>query len=122
MKISKYLVSIQNTEDEELFLQNLSELNKQLAKATSVPFIGKKLLSVIALGNAESIDDFKQTHHYEVIKDWGIYVPDLTNGQIYLNYFPVEAKIMLSVLAIVAVVMAVRRISKKRNHRLPYHE
>ena len=118
MKLSKYLDSIQNTENEELFLQKLSDINKDLVKATGVPFIGKKIHSVITLGNAKSIGDFKQTHHFEVIKDWSIYVPDLKNGQIYLNYFPTEAKILLSIFVIAAVVMTVLRILKKRDHRL----
>ena len=122
MKLSMYLDSIQNTENEELFLQKLSDINKDLAKATSVPFIGKKIRSVIALGNAESIEDFRQTRHYDVIKDWNIYVPDLEKGHIYLNYFPIEAKILLSIFALIALIWVVRRICKKCCELQEYHE
>jgi len=101
MLLTDYLESIENTEQEQLFLEKLSEIKDDLAHAASVPVVGKLIQALIAMGESECIWDFKQTEHYENIMGFNIYVGDLEKGQ--FSIYPGRAHLM-QMAAFAAVV------------------
>ena len=76
MKFSQFCDMVENTEQEQQFLQFLKkdETRKALKQVSATPILGKgKLFTAIgALANAESIASFRQSGHYRHIMNWNI--------------------------------------------------
>lgn len=72
MLLTDYLDSIENTEQEQKFLQEISELKEPFEQASKVPVVGKLMKALVALGDSESIEEFKQSAHYAGIKGYDI--------------------------------------------------
>jgi len=118
MKVSDYLDSIEGTEKEPVFLKGLDEMtkNEDIAKALNTPIAGKLLTALVALGDSESIEAFKQTEHYEIIKEWGITVFDLEKGYISIHPGPKHLKRILAVAAVAGAGLLLLKLYKK--HKL----
>jgi len=72
MLLTEYLDSIENTEQEQKFLQQLAELKPHFQPAAKVPFVGKTICALIALPDIGSIDEFRQSEHYAAIDGYNI--------------------------------------------------
>jgi len=103
MKFSDYLDSIENTEQEQQLKEQILIIRDDVKPAMNMPIIGKLLCSLVALGESETIEEFKYSGHYDNIKDWDIHVFDLEKG--YFSIYPgakhrkVIAKFLLGVCA-----------------------
>ena len=109
MTFSEYFNSIENTEQEqkalELFAKSFSEVKDELAKAVNYPFIGKCLRALLALSKATSVTEFKQTDHYNNIKNWDINVDQLEKGNIQINPGPTHKEAIIEVAAMVGALL-----------------
>ncbi|MCL2574274.1 MAG: hypothetical protein FWE34_06980 [Defluviitaleaceae bacterium] len=118
MLLTDYLDTIENTDDEQLFLQKLAEIKDDLAQATKIPFVGKLMKTLITIGEYESIEEFKQSEHYKNIKGYKISVSDLEQG--HFNIYPggEQFKKMGKVLAVIGigVLLLCLCLKRKRNH------
>ena len=116
MLVSKYLDSIEGTEKEPVFLNSFAELteDKDVAKLLDKPIIGKLLSALIALRCSDSIEAYKQTEHYENIKDWGITVFNLEKGYISIHPGPKHIKKLFTVMAIACVGVYLMKLIKNR--------
>ena len=103
MVISKYLDSIEGTDNEAGLLKGMVSLTEQeaIAMLMDKPGIGDIFKSLAALGKSESIADFKQTEQYNVIKDWGITVYDIEKGMVSIYPGPKHLKRAFAFAAIV---------------------
>ena len=117
MLISKYLDSIEGTEKEPVFLNSFAELSedKDVAKLLDKPIIGKLLRALVALRSSDSIEAFRNTEHYENIKDWGITVFNLEKGYISIHPGPKHIKKILSVVAIACVGLYLLKLRKNKH-------
>ena len=115
MIVSDFLDSIEGTEQESIFLNNFVELveDKDVIKLLNSPFIGKLLSVLVALGRSESIEAFRETEHYNNIKDWGIKVFDLEKGYISIHPGPKHLKRLLAALAIAGTGLLLMKIIRK---------
>ena len=80
MTMSEYLDSIEGTEQEQQMVQAIEDLREDLTVAAKIPFVGKTIVALLAFADLETIERFKQTIHYDNIKDWNIYVGDMEKG------------------------------------------
>jgi len=105
MVISKYLDSIEGTEDEQKFKEAIAKLSEteEITVLLDKPGIGPFFKSIFAIAEADSIADFKQSEHYANIKDWSITVFDLENGTFSIHPGPKHVKMFLAVAAMVGV-------------------
>jgi hypothetical protein len=103
MSLAEYLDSIANTEQEQQFLLKLSELKEEFGQIAKTPFVGKLFRALVVLGDSESIEEFKQSEHYENIKGFDIRVKNLEKG--HFNIYPGKAqrKAMVKLSAVVAI-------------------
>ena len=105
MLLTEYLDTIENTEQEQLFLEKLSEIKEHLGQAAKAPFVGKMMRALVALGEVESIEEFKQSEHYESIKGLNITVSDLEKGHFSIHPGREQLTKMAKISAVVAVVI-----------------
>ena len=88
MKFNEYLDMIESTGKEDLLKQRLSETKEYFSKAINVPVAGKIIRALIALSGTETIADFRQTTHYQNIKDWNVIVSGLENKNFKITVQP----------------------------------
>jgi len=111
MLVSAYLDSIEGTEDEGLFFAKMRELSEidgvqtGLGQAKGIPFIGKVVTALLAMMNAETVAAFRETAHYEVLKDWSIHIRDLENLNLSLNPSFKQIKKVLPFVAVAAGII-----------------
>ena len=116
MKISAYLSSIEGTENEPLFKSKILDLIEEdgISQLLDKPGVGKIFTALAVLGESESIEEFRQTKHYDNIKDWGIKVFDLEKG-----YFSIHPGLMhiakfFAFAAVVGIGICLWRRRRKR--------
>ena len=105
MVVSTYLDSIDGTEQEQQLLDGMVKLTQEKAilDMMNAPVVGKIFTALDALGKSESITEFKETVHYNNIKDWGFQVIDIEKG--YISIYP-GPKHMKKVYAVAGVIGA----------------
>jgi len=123
MVISKYLDSIEGTEDEQKLLNATLKLSEEegISELYDKPFVGKIFTALNVLGKSESIADFKQTKHYDNIKDLGISVFDLEKGFFSIYPGPKHIKGICAVAGIVGaglLLLKLRKLCKKYELKL----
>ena len=114
MIFSEYLDSIESTPNEQLLIQKLADMEGDLSQAKNVPFVGKVIAAMIELGKAQSIADFRQTAHYDNIKNWNITVTDLEKGQFSINPGPEHTRWLIGVFGVVAAIIVLWCLCRKR--------
>jgi len=85
MLFTAYLDSVENTEEEARFVEELSTTKEHLAQAARAPVVGKLMRALVALSDCGSIEAFMQTEYYGDIEGWDCYI-DLDAG--YLGIYP----------------------------------
>ena len=115
MRIADYLDSIEGTEQEAALIKSFAELanDEDVAQALSLPVVGKILSAIAALGDSESIADFKLTGHYENIKEWGISVFDLEKGYCSIHPGPNHLKKVFTVMAVAGAGLLLFKLLRK---------
>ena len=119
MVISKYLTSIEDTEKEAMLIGGMGKLTEEeeIIQLMDKPVVGKIFTALAVLGNSESIADFRQTGHYENIKDWSIAVFDIEKGFVSIHPGPKHLKTAFAVAAAVGAVLIIRKLCKKIKNR-----
>ncbi|MCL2526796.1 MAG: hypothetical protein FWE42_00150 [Defluviitaleaceae bacterium] len=113
MIISEYLDLIENTDQEQLLRDKIVEIEEHLVKAASIPVLGKTLTALIAFGQAESVEAFKQSEHYVNLKDWNIEVADLEAGHFSITPGPVHMVKVKKIAVAIGIVVALLVLLKK---------
>jgi len=114
MLLTEYLDTIENTEKEQEFLRALSDIRQELQAGAKIPFIGKPIRALAAIGECESIEEFKQSEHYENITGFDITVSNLEKGHFSIYPGSAQRKKMAKVLAIVIAALLLLRLCKNR--------
>ena len=104
MIFSDYLDSIENTEQEQQLIEKFASVAADMEKATKVPLVGKKIGALIALGSAESIAAFRETEHYDRIKDWDVSI-NLETGSFSLSPSSEQKKKIVKIAVAAGVVI-----------------
>jgi len=123
MKFSEFCDTIENTEQEQQFLQFLkedadfNEVKENLEKVKKIPVLGKICKAMVALVDSESIAEFRESEYYPQFMDWNItFDPDAKN----LSLSPGDAqkkkavKIFSIVAAVIAVLLLVRKFPRRK--------
>ncbi|MCL2376876.1 MAG: hypothetical protein FWC76_05700 [Defluviitaleaceae bacterium] len=113
MLLTEYLGEIENTEQEQQLLQGLADLKDEFAPAANIPFAGKVIKALMALGDAESIEEFRQTGHYENIEGFNIHVINLKKGQFSIYPGSEHLKKIAMVAAIIGGVLLLLCLCRK---------
>ena len=112
MLFTEYLESIANTEQEAEFMEKFAALQEHLTQVPNLPIVGKVIKSLIALGDAESIEDFMETEEFHAFGDWEITFNP--SGGFSLKPGATFRKKALKVLVIVVVGFIAWRLLRKR--------
>ena len=117
MRFSEYCETAENTEQEQQLLQfmkqdKMKDAEKAFGKLTRIPIIGKLFSAVIALGNYESIAEYKRSEHYDNIKNWN-FVIDYDKNSMSIGPTDEQKKKAMKVLAVVGAVIALIVVARK---------
>jgi len=117
MKFSQLCDTIENTEQEQQLLQyfkqdDMQEAEKVFAKLARVPIAGKLFAAVIAMSDYESLAEFKQSEHYDNIKDWNFDI-DFDKKSLYITPNNEQKKKALKILAIIGVAITLIVLLRK---------
>jgi len=114
MVISKYLDSIEGTEQEQQFIQCMSNFFEMegVSELLDKPGIGKIFTALDVLGKSESVTEFKETEHYNNIKNWGISVFDLEKGMFSVYPGPKHIKGICTVAGVIGAGLLLFKLCK----------
>ena len=115
MTISKFLDSVEGTEKEPMLFNGMVKLTEEesIAKLMDMPGVGSIFNALAILGRSESIAEFRETEHYNVIKDWSITVFDLENGNVSIYPGPKHLKKFFTVVAIAGTGLLLWKLHRK---------
>jgi hypothetical protein len=89
---------------------------------TRFPVIGKLFAAVIAMGDYESIAAFKQSEHYNHIKDWNFSI-NFDKKSLYISPNDEQKKKAVKTLAIIGTAITLLLLYRKwccrKNKALP---
>lgn len=118
MKFSKFCDMVENTEQEQQFMQLLKkdedELRKALKKAAAmrIPVVAKLLAAICALIDAENVAAFRQSKHYRYIMNWDIDV-NYDAGSLSISPSDEQKKKLIKILSIVGAGLALLLLCRK---------
>jgi len=118
MKFSDYLDQIEGTLDEDLFREKLENIREEIDAAGKIPVVGKLLLALVDLADSESIDAFRQTASYELLKNWNIDPKAAARGDI--SFYPSDetlkkiAMCVGAIFAIIGLIVIIKKFCCKR--------
>ena len=125
MKFSEFCDSIENTEQEQQFLQYLKDddgfgqAKQHLEKAKKIPVVGKVCMALVALSDFDSIAEFKASEYYPQIMDWDITF-DSEAKSLSLNLSDAQkkkaAKVFFVVAAVVAALLIFLKVRRCKNN------
>jgi len=117
MRFSQFCDTAENTEQEQQLLQflekdDLKKAKNVFTKLTRVPIFGNLFAAVIAMSNYESIAAYRQSRHYEHIKDWEFDV-DFDKNSMKIGPNDEQEKKAVRVVAIIGAVIALIVLCRK---------
>jgi len=117
MRFSQFCDMVENTEQEQQLLQflkqdDMKQAEKVFVKLARFPIMGKRFTALTALGNYENLAAFKQSEHYNHIKDWSFAI-DFDKKSLYISPNDEQKKKALKILAIIGIVITLIMISRK---------
>ena len=117
MRFSEYCETVENTEQEQQLLQfmkqdKMKDAEKVFEKLSRIPIIGKLFSAVVALSNYESIAAYKQSEHYDNIKNWKFAI-DYDKNSMSIGMNEEQQKKVLKVLAIFGAIITLIVIARK---------
>ena len=127
MTFSQFCDMAENTEQEQKFFESMkddemSEAAKQLGKLTNFPFVGKLCAAFIALANSESLESFRQSPHFENLKDFNFEFDSekkslkLTPGDVHKEKIKRAAKAIGVGVAVFTICRLLRRCCSRSCH------
>jgi len=122
MRFSQFCDMAENTEQEQQLLQffkNDEQVEKIFSKMTCIPVVGKLCKSLLAMGDYESISAFRQSEHYDPIKDWNFAV-DFDKKSLSLTPNDEQKKKAINILIIIIAVIMVLKMYRKICNRKKY--
>jgi len=102
MLFTEYLDSVENTEQETRFFEELAKTRDDLSQAVDVPIVGKLIKALVTLSDLGSITEFKQTGHYHSIEGWDISI-NLETGNFSIYPGAEHRKKIFKVLAAIGI-------------------
>ena len=126
MKFSEFCTIAENTEQEQQFMQfvrameEMEAIKEAIPKMQRVPVLGKVLTAVVALAESEGITAFKQTEHYQAIKDWNItFDPEKRDFSMNPSTEQVQkiVKIVSVAASVIAVLLLCRKILRRKSKK-----
>jgi len=90
----------------------MKQVEKVFSKLTRLPIIGKLLAAVVALGNYDSIAAFKQSGHYQHLKNWNFAI-DFDKKSMSISPNEEQKRKAIKVLAIIGAIIALIAICRK---------
>ena len=115
MRFSQFCETVENTEQEQQLLQffnNDEQVEKIFSKMTCIPGVGKLCKSLLAMGDYESITAFKQSEHYDPIKDWNFTV-DFDKKSLSITPNDEQKKKAFKILTVISAVLILIKIYRK---------
>ena len=117
MKFSQFCDKAENTEQEQQLLQFLKQddmepAEKVFTKLARAPVVGKLFAAVTALGEYDSIAAFKQSEHFQHIKNWNFAI-DFDKKSMFITPNETQIRKALKVFAIIGAVVALIVICRK---------
>ena len=117
MRFSQLCDQAENTEQEQQLLQffkqdDMIKVENIIEKLTRVPIIGKLFSAVNALGDYESITSFKESEHYNNIKDWNCNI-DYDKKSFSIGPNEEQQRKAVKVLAIIGTVITLIILCRK---------
>ena len=117
MTFSQFCDAAENTEQEQQLFQMLKKdelkvFRDMMAKMRRMPITGKIFAALLALCACDSIAAFRQSEHYQHIKDYNFKV-DFDRNSLYLNPSDAQKKQMAKALAVIGATAAILLICKK---------
>ena len=117
MLFTDYLDEVQNTEEEARLFEVLAKLRDGYEEAVQVPVMGKAFAAVVALYDLGSIEEFKQSEHFDNMQGWNLEV-NLNKDEfipIPGDEFIMKAVKVVGVIgAGVAVLLLLRKLKRRR--------
>ena len=121
MLFSTYMEFLEGTDKEAAFFETFAEARQGLAevppnvKLGKIPFVGRMITAIIALVEAESIAAFRNTEHYEYLKDWNVKVHDggftMWPGDETIEKI---AKVAVAIVGVIVALAVIRKLWKWR--------
>ena len=117
MKFSQYCEQAENTEQEQKLLnffkqENMNIVEKIFAKFSCVPIMGKIFAALNAMGNYESIVAFKQSEHYQNIKNWNFKI-NYDKKTLYITPTDEQRRKALKIFALIGIIISLVVICRK---------
>jgi hypothetical protein len=126
MKFSDYCSMIENTEKEQEFFKflkendNMNEVKHILEGKKSIPIVGKVISALLALASSESIAEFRQSEHYDNLKDWNLNF-DPEKGSFVLNPGKEQAakaaKIIFAIIAVIGLLVLCKKYCRRKKNK-----
>ena len=124
MTFADYLDSLQCPEKEQELRALVEQSGEafgtddEFAQAAKIPYVGKLLLALEAFCETHDTDEFRQTAHYELLKNWDVDVRSIEKGSFVIYPGAAHRKkagiAFAAVSAVVAGFWLWRRRCKKR--------
>jgi len=117
MRFSQFCETAENTEQEQQLLQfmnqdKMKQAEKAFTKLTRVPIVGNLFAALLAMGNYDSIAEYKQSEHYDHIKDWEFKI-DFEKNSLAVGPNDEQKKKALRIFAIISAVITLIVICRK---------
>jgi len=123
MRFSQFCDMVEHTEQEQQLLQflkqdGMEQVEEVFANMTGVPIVGKLFAAINALSDYETIAEFKQSEHYQHLKDWNVTI-DFDKKLLLLGPNDEQKKKAVKILAvigtIITLIMIYRKLRRRRN-------
>ena len=117
MTFAEWCERAENTEEEIRFFEFLQQdhmqnLEQVFNKLQRLPAVGKFFAAMNALDEYQTLAEYRQSKHYELIKDWEFEF-DADKGTFNLNANPAHVKKFLKAVAIIAAVIGIIILYRK---------
>ena len=117
MRFSQFCEQAEGTEQEQQLLQffkqdGMKEAEAVFLKMARIPFIGKLFAALAALGDYDSIAEFRQSEHYQNLKDWNFSV-NFKKKSLYITLNDEQKKKAMKILAISSAVITLVVLCRK---------
>jgi len=117
MKFSQYCDQAENTEQEQKLLKffkqdDMSIVEKIFAKFSCVPIMGRVFSALNAMGDYESIAEFKKSEHYQNLKNWNFNI-NYDRKSLYITPTDEQRRKALKIFAIIGIIISLIAICYK---------
>ena len=125
MKFSELCDMAENTEQEQQLLQyfrqdGMEDVEQVFAKLARIPILGKIFTALIAMGDCESIAQFRRTRHYRSLMNWDFDI-DFEQRNLQINASDEQKQKIMKIataisagIALAALAVICRKLCRRR--------